>query len=243
MSAAQNLTPRENWLAVENVSSGYGAATVVRDVSFGIAPGEILVILGKNGMGKSTLLKTIMGYVRASRGTIRLGGEEITNRPPHLIARQSVAYTPQEFAIFQDLTVEENLRLGVESDRLLAERMGDVEAAFPVIARRFRQRAGTLSGGEQKMLLLSRGLVARPKIMLIDEISEGLQPSMVTKMAEVLRQTKEKNGVAVLLVEQNLPFALSVADRYAILKIGEIVEQGDAAHADIAATLEQHLRI
>ena len=95
MSAAQNLTPRENWLAVENVSSGYGAATVVRDVSFCIAPGEILVILGKNGIGKSTLLKTIMGYVLASRGTIRLGGEEITNRPPHLIARQSVAYTPQ----------------------------------------------------------------------------------------------------------------------------------------------------
>jgi branched-chain amino acid transport system ATP-binding protein len=121
--------------------------------------------------------------------------------------------------------------------------MGEVEAAFPVIAKRFKQRAGTLSGGEQKMLLLSRSLVSRPKIMLIDEISEGLQPSMVNRMAQVLRSTSQDKGVTILLVEQNLPFALSVADRYAILKIGEIVEQGDVAHADTAATLERHLRI
>ncbi|MBP0617900.1 ABC transporter ATP-binding protein [Jiella mangrovi] len=230
-------------LEVAGLTSGYDAAPVVRDVSFSIDPGEILVILGKNGMGKSTLLKTIMGFVRASSGTVALDGADITNGPPHLIARRAVAYTPQEYAIFQDLTVAENLRLGVESDDLLEDRMGDVEAAFPRIVERLRQRAGTLSGGEQKMLLLSRGLIARPKIMLIDEISEGLQPTMVAKMAEVLKATKQKNGVAVLLVEQNLPFALSVADRYAILKIGEIVARGDAAHADTAATLEEHLRI
>ncbi|UEM02490.1 ABC transporter ATP-binding protein [Skermanella rosea] len=230
-------------LEIAGLSSGYGAATVIRDVSFSIAPGEILVVLGKNGMGKSTLLKTIMGFVRARTGTIRLDGNEITNRAPHLNAREALAYTPQEYAIFQDLTVEENLRLGVTEDRLLGERMDEVEAAFPVIAKRFKQRAGTLSGGEQKMLLLSRSLVSRPKIMLIDEISEGLQPSMVNRMAQVLRSTKERNGVTVLLVEQNLPFALSVADRYAILKIGEIVEEGDVAHADTAAALEQHLRI
>jgi ABC-type branched-subunit amino acid transport system ATPase component len=230
-------------LAVAGLSSGYGAATVIRDVSFSIAPGEILVILGKNGMGKSTLLKTIMGFVRARSGSIRLDGSEITNRAPHLNAREALAYTPQEYAIFQDLTVEENLRLGVTEDRLLSERMGEVEAAFPVIAKRFKQRAGTLSGGEQKMLLLSRSLVSRPRIMLIDEISEGLQPSMVNRMAQILRSTTEKNGVTILLVEQNLPFALSVADRYAILKIGEIVEEGDVAHADTPAALERHLRI
>lgn len=230
-------------LQVAGLSSGYGPVTVVRDVSFSIAPGEILVILGKNGMGKSTLLKTIMGFVRAKSGSVRLDGSEIANRAPHLNAREALAYTPQEYAIFQDLTVEENLRLGVTEDRLLGERMGEVEAAFPVIAKRFKQRAGTLSGGEQKMLLLSRSLVSRPKIMLIDEISEGLQPSMVNRMAQVLRSTSRDKGVTILLVEQNLPFALSVADRYAILKIGEIVEQGDVAHADTAATLERHLRI
>ena len=243
MSAVAKTESVAARLAVEGLSSGYSAATVIRDVSFSIAKGEILVILGKNGMGKSTLLKTIMGFLRATSGSIRLDGLEIANQPPHLNARRSLAYTPQEYAIFQDLTVEENLRLGVARDGLLDERMGDVEAAFPVIARRFRQRAGTLSGGEQKMLLLSRSLVARPKLMLVDEISEGLQPSMVTKMAEVLRRTKDKDGVAILLVEQNLPFALSVADRYAILKIGEIVEQGDVDQADALATLEQHLRI
>ena len=243
MSAAEHSPAREACLEVEGLSSGYAGATVVRDVSFSISSGEILVVLGKNGMGKSTLLKTVMGFVRATSGSIRLEGKEITNRSPHLNARQSLAYTPQEYAIFQDLTVEENLRLGVATDGLLAERMGDVETAFPVIAQRSRQRAGTLSGGEQKMLLLSRSLIARPKIMLIDEISEGLQPSIVTKMANVLRSTADKNGVAVLLVEQNLPFALSAADRFAILKIGQIVERGDVAHAATAATLEQHLRI
>ncbi|MCB8839788.1 ABC transporter ATP-binding protein [Aurantimonas sp. VKM B-3413] len=243
MSAVRKLEPADSVLAVEGLTSGYDAAPVVRNVSFSIAAGEILVILGKNGMGKSTLLKTIMGFVRASSGKVRLAGADITNSAPHLIARRAVAYTPQEYAIFQDLTVEENLRLGVESDELLRQRLDDVEAAFPRIAQRLRQRAGTLSGGEQKMLLLSRGLIARPKIMLIDEISEGLQPTMVAKMAEVLQATKDKSGVAILLVEQNLPFALSVADRYAILKIGEIVERGDVAHADTAATLEEHLRI
>ncbi|BDA82990.1 branched-chain amino acid ABC transporter ATP-binding protein [Aureimonas sp. SA4125] len=215
---------------------------VVRDVSIRIDAGEIVAVLGKNGMGKSTLLRTIMGFVRARAGKVIYEGADITNRAPHLNARASISHTPQEFTIFQDLTVADNLRLGVPVDRMLDERVSEIEEAFPVITKRFQQRAGTLSGGEQKMLLLSRALVARPKIMLIDEISEGLQPTMVSKMAEVLKRTKERHAMSILIVEQNLPFALRVADRYAILKIGAIVASGRTDEGS-AADLIQHLQI
>lgn len=230
-------------LTLDNVSSGYGAAMVVRDVSLSLAPGEILAVLGKNGMGKSTLLKTIMGFVKAAGGAIRLEGDDVTHRKPHQMARSAVAYTPQEFTIFQDLTVEENLRLGVPDDGQFRQRLPELEHVFPRMLERLKQRAGTLSGGEQKMLLMSRSVLSRPRVMLIDEISEGLQPTMIERMAEVLRQTRDQEGAAVLLIEQHLSFALSVADRFAVLKLGEIVEEGPAGDPSAAATLAEHLKV
>ncbi|HCL4401186.1 TPA: ABC transporter ATP-binding protein, partial [Pseudomonas aeruginosa] len=139
--------------------------------------------------------------------------------------------------------VEENLRLGVASNRLFHERLPSLETLFPRMLERLKQRAGTLSGGEQKMLLMSRGLIAQPKLMLIDEVSEGLQPAMVDRMGEVLIRARDELGIAVLLVEQNLDFALSVANRFMVLKLGEIVEQGDVEDVVSTQTLSNHLAV
>ncbi|AIN24887.1 MULTISPECIES: ABC transporter ATP-binding protein [Gammaproteobacteria] len=230
-------------LSVEGLTSGYGTAAVLRNISLSVSKGEIVVVLGKNGMGKSTLLKTIMGFVSPFSGTVSLDGDDVTNIRPHMMARSGVAHTPQEHTLFPDLTVEENLRLGVASNRLFHERLPSLETLFPRMLERLKQRAGTLSGGEQKMLLMSRGLIAQPKLMLIDEVSEGLQPAMVDRMGEVLIRARDELGIAVLLVEQNLDFALSVANRFMVLKLGEIVEQGDVEDVVSTQTLSNHLAV
>ncbi len=216
-------------LLVDGVRSGYGESIVVHDTSLAVKPGEIFALLGKNGMGKSTLLRTIMGFLPLQAGRVELFGESIAGLPPHLVARRSLAYTPQERALFQDLTVEDNLRLGLRDASLFAPGLERIGSFFPFLPTRLKQRAGTLSGGEQKMLLLARALVTRPKLMLIDEITEGLQPSVIERMARVLRAERDESGVAMLIVEQHVDFALSVADRYAVLKLGEVTDRGDVA--------------
>ncbi|ANA34778.1 MAG: ABC transporter ATP-binding protein [Pigmentiphaga sp.] len=230
-------------LTVQNLSSGYGSAAVLRDVSLEIDKGEIVVVLGKNGMGKSTLLKTLMGFVRPFSGKVALHGKDVTGISPHVMARSGVAHAPQEHTLFQDLTVEENLRLGVLSDSVFRERLSSVEAVFPRMIERLKQRAGTLSGGEQKMLLMCRALIARPQLMLVDEISEGLQPTMVDRMAEALVHARHQLGISVLLVEQHLDFALSVANRFMVLKVGEIVEQGRVDDPNATRNLAAHLAV
>lgn len=230
-------------LAVDGLVAGYSGAMVLRGVSLSLAPGEILTVLGKNGMGKSTLLKTVMGFLPAREGRVTLDGADVTGAAPYRIARAGVAYAPQEFTIFQDLTVADNLRLGAASDADYSARLPTLEDVFPRMLERLRQRAGTLSGGEQKMLLMSRALLAKPKIMLIDEISEGLQPTMIDRMGEALRAARLHHGVAILLVEQHLAFALAVSDRYAVLKLGEIIEEGPAGDPSAAAMLSEHLKV
>ena len=230
-------------LELHGVSSGYGESIVVRDVALDIHPGEIFVLLGKNGMGKSTLLKTVMGFLPIRSGTIRVSGEDITGQPPHRIARRAIAYTPQEQSLFQDLSVVENLQLAVQNEgRLRAglRRMGEI---FPFIPQRLKQRAGTLSGGEQKMLLIARALMSAPRLVLVDEITEGLQPSVVQKLAAVLTAEREQAGTAMLLIEQHVTFALEVADRYAVLKLGEIVDRGAAVDAGAEQRITAHLSV
>lgn len=230
-------------LKLERLTSGYGASVVLRGLSLDIAAGEAVALLGKNGMGKSTLLKTVMGYLPKKSGHVHLKGQDITRQPPHRIARQGIAYAAQEHALFADLSIRDNLRLGLEKESSFDERFADIDPLFPVFKTRLRQDAGTLSGGEQKMLLLARALMMRPSVILLDEITEGLQPSVIDRLARALLEERARRGTTMLIVEQNVPFALEVADRYVVLKQGELVDEGDARAGGATGAVFEHLRI
>ena len=230
-------------LVLDGITSGYRTSVVLRNLTLMIQKGEAVALLGKNGMGKSTLLKTVMGYLPKKTGTIHLHGENITRMPPHRIARQGIAYASQEQPLFADLSIRDNLRLGLTQESLFKERFATIEPLFPVFKSRLPQYAGTLSGGEQKMLLLARSLMMRPSVILLDEITEGLQPSVIDRLANALLQEREQHGTTMLIVEQNVPFALKVADRYVILKQGEFVDQGLAKADGAVESVFSHLRV
>jgi ABC-type branched-subunit amino acid transport system ATPase component len=230
-------------LAVGSLEGGYGSSPVLQGVSFHIEPGEIFGILGKNGMGKTTLLKTIMGLLPVRCGQVEMLGENVTGWPAYRITRLGVSYVPQEKSIFQDLSVDENLRLASRELLSFEERLVAVVGRFPFLAERRQQRAGTLSGGEQKMLLIARALLTRPRLVLIDEITEGLQPAVIARFQEILAEEQRARGTSILLVEQNVGFALALADRYAVLKLGTIVETGYSSDAGARETIERHLVI
>ena len=223
-------------LSLREISSGYGAVSVVKSVTLSIRAGEIVAVLGKNGMGKSTLLKTIFGLIPLRGGAIQIGGVEQADLTPARMIAWGLSYVPQEQALFQDLTIRDNLRLAVRGDGDLGAALDCAFGYFPFLRERLRQKAGTLSGGEQKMLILARALMLRPRLLLVDEISEGLQPSVVDRIVGVLRDERSGDGTAMLVVEQNLDFALRVADRWAVLKMGEIDDEGPSG-------LEAHARV
>ena len=229
-------------LELVNLTSGYGSSTVVHGVSLEIAPGEILALVGKNGMGKSSLLKTILSFLPAWDGAVRIDGRDVTRLAPFRKRALGLAYSPQEQALFQDLSVRDNLRLGLSDDRGFEASLSDISGWFPVLTARLSQRAGTLSGGEQKMLIVARGLIAKPRLLLLDEVTEGLQPSVVDRLAEVLAATRRDRGTAMLVVEQHLSFLLGLADRFAVLKRGEVVDTGPV-DADSAARIGEHMRL
>lgn len=229
-------------LELVNLTSGYGSSTVVHGVSLEIAPGEILALVGKNGMGKSSLLKTILSFLPAWDGAVRIDGRDVTRLAPFRKRALGLAYSPQEQALFQDLSVRDNLRLGLSDDRGFEASLSDISGWFPVLTARLSQRAGTLSGGEQKMLIVARGLIAKPRLLLLDEVTEGLQPSVVDRLAEVLAATGRDRGTAMLVVEQHLSFVLGLADRFAVLKRGEVVDTGPV-DADLAERIDEHMRL
>jgi ABC-type branched-subunit amino acid transport system ATPase component len=230
-------------ITIQTLEGGYGESPVLRGVALDVPRGEIFAILGKNGMGKTTLLKSVMGLLPQRSGSVAILGSDVTRWPPYRITRLGVSYVPQEKAIFQDLSVEGNLRLALREPGDYRERLDMVARWFPVLQDRQRQRAGTLSGGEQKMLLIGRALLTRPRLVLVDEITEGLQPAMITKLEEVLAEERRAHGITIVLVEQNVGFALALADRYAVLKVGAVVETGRAADAGARETIERHLVI
>ncbi len=216
-------------LVVDKINAGYGEAQILRDVSLEVKAGEILCLFGRNGAGKTTIMKTIMGLVRASSGSIELDGEKISNLPAFEVPKRRVGYIPQGRRLFSELTVEENIEAG-----LLVSRGGDAVKnrmleIFPPLKERLQQQAGTLSGGEQQMLATARALAIEPKVLLLDEPTEGLQPSMIEKIRNVVVQMKEE-GVAIILVEQRVDAVLSIADRVTFIENGYSRDTVEASH-------------
>jgi len=210
------------------VRCAYGEAPVLHGVSLSVAPGEVLCLLGRNGAGKTTTLRAVMGLVRPCAGRIRLDGRDLIGLRPHEIPRLGVAYVPQGRRLFPFLTVEENLRMGLLVQRRDAGTLAWVLELFPALRERLRQRAGTLSGGEQQMVATARALCANPRYLLMDEPTEGLMPAMVQTLAETIRGLRTRR-VGVLLVEQKIDVALSVADRVALMEQGRIEHQATPA--------------
>jgi branched-chain amino acid transport system ATP-binding protein len=217
-------------LRIEGLRAGYGQVEVLHDVVLEIAPRQIVALIGANGAGKTTLLKTISGLIRPAAGTIAFEGEDIVRRPAHKIVALGISHVPEGRAILKRMSVLENLRMGayVRRDADIDRDIAAVMARFPVLAERRYQPAGTLSGGEQQMLAIGRALVARPRLLLMDEPSLGLAPKLVTGIFHTLRQLREE-GKTILLVEQNARQALQVADYAYVMERGRIVLAGTGA--------------
>jgi branched-chain amino acid transport system ATP-binding protein len=219
-------------LSVSNVTTGYGATVVNRDVSLSLGESEIVTILGPNGAGKSTLLKTIVGLVRPRNGTVSFEGRDTTGRTPDIMAKSGVVLVPEGRRIFASMSVEENLRLGAYARRDTPAVDADVkmmEQLFPILATKRQDKGGSLSGGQQQMLAIARGLMARPRVLLLDEPSLGLSPLLVKEIQGIILNIGERFGASVLLVEQNAGLALSVASRGYLMQNGRIAISGPIA--------------
>jgi branched-chain amino acid transport system ATP-binding protein len=210
-------------LRIEGLNCFYGNVQVLRDFALELKAGEVLCLLGRNGAGKTTLLKAIMGLVRPRSGRVVLDGTELSALPAHAVPRHGIGYCPQGRRLFSELTVEENLQIGLMTRDRGAATLERVLALFPVLYERMRQRAGTLSGGEQQMLATARALCLEPKALLLDEPTEGLMPSAIATILNTVRQLKAE-GVATILVEQRVEAALSVADRILFIENGRSCE-------------------
>ena len=214
-------------LEMAAVEAGYGRAPVLRDFSLRVEAGEIVTLIGSNGAGKSTTLRAISGLVPVRRGAIRFNGEALTHRGSHAVVRAGVAHVPEGRRLFADMTVRENLVLGGYTcpRRELNGRLTRVYEWFPRLGERTDQRAGSLSGGEQQMVAIGRGLMAAPKLLLLDEPSLGLAPKLVSQVAEMIAAIRQR-GITVLLVEQNAHLALQLSDRAYVVQTGRIIKEG-----------------
>ena len=214
-------------LHLQSIGSGYGAVQVLRDLTLEARPGEVLCVMGRNGAGKSTMMKTIMGLVPPTTGSITLDGARISGLPAHEVPRHGIGYVPQGRRLFGDLTVAENLEIGLMTRKRDTRVREHVLTLFPRLRERLSQVSRTLSGGEQQMLAIARALCLEPKVLLLDEPTEGLQPSMITLIRDTVQDLKS-TGVATILIEQRVDAVLRVADRIAFMVSGHLAEVVDA---------------
>jgi branched-chain amino acid transport system ATP-binding protein len=224
MSAAVDISSQP-LVRLEDLHTYYGKSHILHGVSLEVRPGEVVGLLGRNGVGKSTTLKTVMGLVQPSRGRVLLEGNAVTGWPSHKLARLGIGYVPEDRRIFRLLTVMENLRTGLDRAHVVDERkralLEKAFSYFPRLAERRNQAGGTLSGGEQQMLAIARAMMLEPKIILLDEPTEGLMPRMVSQIRQII-EALHKESVAILLVEQNVPLTLEACERVYIMEKGVV---------------------
>jgi len=227
-------------LVVEGLWSGYGEISVLQGVDLAVGPGEIVAVLGPNGVGKTTLMRTVAGILKCQRGRVKFEDRDVTRTAAHERARLGIGYVPQGREIFTQLTVLENLLVGLYAADMSRDRVDRMLEEFPSLKPKLRDLGGSLSGGQQQLLALARALIIEPRVLLLDEPSEGIQPSLLDEISEVLRRFKTKSSLSVLLVEQNLDFAGGLADRAYLMDIGRIKREleprelleGDALHRE-----------
>lgn len=215
-------------LTVTGLNQYYGSSHTLKDVSFEAPPGACTVILGRNGVGKTTLLKCLMGVLPVKSGIIRFNGRDITQLPPHARVRSGIAYAPQGREIFPRLTVEENLLMGLAAKTAASARRipGWVFELFPVLKEMLPRRGGDLSGGQQQQLAIARALVSEPRLLILDEPTEGIQPSIIKEIEKVIQALAQKGDMTILLVEQYYEFAQSLAHHYLVMARGQVIKQG-----------------
>ena len=234
-------------LSVAGIHSHYGKSHILHGVSLAVGRGEVVGLLGRNGVGKSTTLKTIMGLVNPSRGSVLFEGRPITGMAPHKLARLGIGYVPEDRRIFKLLTVMENLRTGLDRSGVNEAKrqalLDKVFQFFPVLAERRNQPGGTLSGGEQQMLAIARAMMLEPKIILLDEPTEGLMPRMVSQIKQII-DVLHNDGVAILLVEQNVPLTLEASRRIYFMEKGEVRHHAAASELKVNdAVIHQYLGV
>ena len=217
-------------LTVEGINQYYGGSHILRNVGFEAKLGEVTVILGRNGVGKTTLLKSLMGVVPVKTGTIKLDGKDITRDTPYERVRQGVGYVPQGREIFARLTVQENLRMGLAYKNGGTPIPAELFELFPVLKQMLNRRGGDLSGGQQQQLAIARALAAEPALLVLDEPTEGIQPSIIKEIGRVIRMLAQRGTMAIVLVEQYYDFAAELADQYLVMERGEVIRRGQVSH-------------
>ena len=219
-------------LSVKNLNQYYGGSHILRDLSFDVPPGKVTVLLGRNGVGKSTLLRTLMGLIPARTGDILFNGKSLSNAKPYERVREGIGYVPQGREIFARLTVAENLEMGLATRPRGTKVPARIFEMFPVLNQMMRRRGGDLSGGQQQQLAIGRALAMGPKLLILDEPTEGIQPSIIKDIERAIRSLASTGEMAILLCEQYYDFARSLADQYIVMERGEILKSGAGADMD-----------